>query len=213
MEPQVSITPTPEPGPTPTMTSLPARRRERPLVDLGREHARVPWMEWFRRASEGMDVFVEQGVMPELPRAFRVTLRDGRPYAVFSVKTHIAHGKCGVSGDWREAAIGQADVCDVITGYTLVGTAHDGRPVVLTVPPQEIASVECVLVQAHPGQREEKDKDDVPFGFAAFVKEPRTPELTEEEEWTLFSSVASENHPKGVAASARGVSKQEPENS
>jgi hypothetical protein len=150
--------------------------------------------------------------MPELPRAFRVTLRDGRPYAVFSVKTHIAHGKCGMSGDWREAADGQTDVCDVITGYTLVGTAHDGKPVVLTVPPNEIASVECVLVQGRPGQREEKDKDDVPFGFAAFTKEPRTPELTEEDEPTLFSNIVNEDDNNG-AATPRDERNQEQENS
>jgi hypothetical protein len=210
MEPQVSITSAPAPGPTPTTTSLPARRRERPLMDLGREHARVPWMEWFKRASDGMDLFMEQGVMPALPRAFRVTLRDGRPYAVFSVKTHIAERKCGASGDWREAVDGQRDVSDVITGYSLVGTAHDGKPVVLTVPPEEIASVECVLVQGHPGQREkETDADEIPFGFAAFTKEPRTPEMTEEEEPTLFSN--STNDTNGASA-PRDERKQEQEN-
>jgi len=185
-------------GPTPTTTSLPEQARRRRLVDLGREEAGVPCAAWFSRASPGMRLLVEQGVMPRLPRAFRVTLRDGRPYAVFSVKTHIARGKCGDSGHWREPRErdGAADMCDVITGYSLVGTAHDGRPVVLTVPPDEIASVECVLVQGHPGQVApdtdgdgKPDEDDVPFGFAAFTKREDTPELTEEEEPTLFSSV------------------------
>jgi hypothetical protein len=93
-----------------------------------------------------------------------------------------------------------------------VGRAHDGRPVVLTVPPQEIASVECVLVQGHPGQREEeKNEEEIPFGFAAFVKEPRTPELTEEEEWTLFSSVGNED--SNGAAGPRRKRNQEQENS
>ncbi len=189
-----SITPSPKPGPVPTSTSVPARQRERRLVDLGREEARVPWAEWFNRASAGMDVFVEQGIMPAMARAFRVTLRDGRPYAVFSVKTHIARGKCAAGGHWSEpnAATTPGDVCDVITGYSLVGTAHDGRPVVLTVPPDEIASVECVLVQGHPGQAtpdEAASDEEVPFGFAAFAKREERPQLQEEEELTLFSSV------------------------
>ncbi len=191
-----NITPAPAPGPIQTTTTVggsPLDPNQRRLVDLGREDARVPWAQWFNRASAGMDLFMEQGIMPRLPRAFRVTLRDGRPYAVFSVKTHIARGKCPMSGRWSEPTecTKEADICDVITGYSLVGTAHDGRPVVLTVPPDEIASVECVLVQGHPGQvtPEEGEADEVPFGFAAFAKRGELPQLDEVEEPTLFSSV------------------------
>ena len=191
-----NITPSPAPGPMPTTTTVigsPLDPNQRRLVDLGREEARVPWAQWFNRASQGMDLFVEQGIMPALPRAFRVTLRDGRPYAVFSVKTHIARGKCPAHGRWSEPSkeTNAADICDVITGYSLVGTAHDGRPVVLTVPPDEIASVECVLIQGHPGQitKEEGDEDEIPFGFAAFARRDDRPQLDEVEESTLFSSV------------------------
>lgn len=195
-ETSTNITPSPAPGPMATTTTIvgsPLDPDQRRLVDLGREEARVPWAQWFNRASAGMDLFMEQGIMPKLPRAFRVTLRDGRPYAVFSVKTHIARGKCSASGRWAEPTecTNAADICDVITGYSLVGTAHDGRPVVLTVPPDEIASVECVLVQGHPGQAtpEEGASDEVPFGFAAFAKRGERPQLDEVEEETPFTSV------------------------
>lgn len=195
--PNVNITPSPAPGPTPTTVSTPERAPRR-QVDLGREEARVPWAEWFHRASQGMDVFTREGSMPAHPRAFRVTLRDGRPYAVFSVKAHIARGKCHVDGAqrWCEATDTMlqdgsgAEVCDVITGYSLVGTAYDGRPVVLTVPPDEIASVECVLVQGvAPDGEEAEPAEDIPFGFAAFSGRTSEPELTEVEEPTRFSSV------------------------
>ena len=159
----------------------------------------VPWAEWFNRASNGMDMFVKQGVMPPMARTFRVTLADGRPFAVFSVKTHIAKGKCSTDGGehWREpcATNSGAEMCDVITGYSLVGTAHDGRPCVLTVPPIEIASVECVLVEngeipdSADGVDESGEAESLPFGFAAFVKRGGQPELTEEDELTPFSSV------------------------
>lgn len=190
------ITPSsPAPGPMPPslITTTPSPRARR-VVDLGREDAMVPWAEWFHRASHGMDLFVEQGVMPRMARTFRVTLADGRPFAVFSVKTHIAKGKCSTGGAWHEPSDGgstPSDACDVITGYSLVGTASDGRPCVLTVPPVEIASVECVLVEGGSGETagEGEDAETVPFGFAAFAHRKDTPEYLEEEEPTPFSSV------------------------
>jgi hypothetical protein len=174
------------------------------LVDLGREEERVPWSEWFVRSAQAMEQVVQAGSLPDLPRVFRVTLRDGRPFAVLSVKTHIARGKCQdmlrgwcelpkpAAGDGGGGA--NSELCDVITGYTLVGTDHNGRPVVLAVPPTEIASVECLLVpqaqlQQKAGQRSADDPDDEPFGFAAFQhrKEQQSPEVEEVDEPTLFS--------------------------
>ena len=195
-ESRTNITGSPAPGPLPTTTSLPASVRPRRVVDLGREDALVPWAEWFHRASAMMDHVVSEGMIPAMPRTFRVTLTDGRPFAVFSVKTHIAHGKCSDSGRWCEpGANATTETCDVITGYSLVGTAHDGRPCVLTVPPAEIASVECVLVpegavpQAGGDEKGEKKDAEIPFGFAAFSKRNDQPELVEEDEPTPFLSV------------------------
>lgn len=178
---------TPSPG-APNHTSR--------TVDLGREDEYVPWAEWFGRSAALLDHLVQQGQAPQGPRVFRVTLQDGRPFAVMSVQKHIARGKCElVPNRWSESGVGPGGkfepICDVITGYTLVGTGPDGRPTVLSVPPTEIASVECVVLVEMLGSTElgEGDSEDVelPFGFAAFKHRLAKPQVEEVEEPTLFS--------------------------
>ena len=169
-------------------------------VDLGREDEHVPWAEWFNRSSAMLEHLVKQGQAPQGPRVFRVTLADGRPFAVMSVQKHVARGKCELAPNrWTESAsIGPGGayepICDVITGYTLIGTAPDGRPTVLSVPPTEIASVECVVlvdVAAAAAQAQQHEKDgDKPFGFAAYKQRLDAPEVEEVEEQTLFSQQA-----------------------
>ena len=117
-----------------------------------------------------------------------MTLRDGRPFAVFSVQTHVARGKCHI----RENRWGEKDaICDVITGYTLVGRAPDGLPTVVSVPPDEISSVECVIIgpadmpdPSLTGNVDQGDEDNgedrpVPFGFARWVQDRETPNVEE----------------------------------
>ena len=65
-------------------------------VDLGREDELVPWAEWFVRSAAMLEHLVKQGQAPQGPRVFRVTLADGRPFAVMSVQKHVARGKCEV---------------------------------------------------------------------------------------------------------------------
>ncbi len=163
-------------------------------VDLGREDEYVSWAEWFNRSAALLDHMVKAGQAPAGPRVFRVTLQDGRPFAVMNVQKHIARGKCElVPNRWSETPGGTEAICDVITGYTFVGTGSDGRPTVLSVPPIEIASVECVVMvdlAGAPGEDGEEGAE-VPFGFAAFKKRLETPEVEEVEERTLFSQQAA----------------------
>lgn len=146
-------------------------------VDLGREDELVPWAEWFGRTAHVMEHVLD----PENKgkRVFRVTLRDGRAFAVFTVQTHISRGKCSI----RENRWGEKDaICDVITGYTLVGTSSDGRPVVLAVPPTEIASVECVIIGTQETGQETQEEEKEPFGFARWVSQREEPTLEELED-------------------------------
>ncbi|MCA9292844.1 MAG: hypothetical protein KDA20_03425 [Phycisphaerales bacterium] len=170
------------------------------VVDLGREEEYIPWAEWFARTSASMEQLVKAGQAPDGPRVFRVTLQDGRPFAVMSVQTHIARGKCElVPNRWSEGGVGPGGrmeaICDVITGYTLVGAGPDGRPAVVSVPPREIASVECVVMVPMPGMEGMDEGDGTmpePFGFAAFKQRLEKPEVKEVEEPTLFSQKAAE---------------------
>lgn len=137
-------------------------------VDLGREDELVPWSAWFQRASAALAQFHPLGETQK--PIFRVTLIDGRVFAITHVQTHVSRGKCFVGTNrWGE----QDAVCDVITGYTLAGRAGDGRPTALVIPPAMIASVECVAIDAMPdpaavANGKKDDGSDQPFGFAAY---------------------------------------------
>lgn len=134
------------------MPSAPAKR----AVDLGREEQLVTWDEWFARSMSIMKQAVPE---PDHARlAYRVTLEDTRSFGVKQVVTHVARGKCTIGPSrWNE----REAVCDVITGYLLLGAStDDDLPAALCVPPAEIASVECVLMPA--GESEDQQ---TPFGF------------------------------------------------
>jgi len=143
-------------------------------VDLGREEELVTWQEWFNRSARLMGQLVDGAQREHL--IFRVTLHDGRAFAVRQALTHVARGRCLMDPSrWKRTGNGSGDVaCDVITGYMLVGTGADERPTVVSVPPAEIASVECVLVEP----KEEPE----PFGFARSVDMKDRPALEEVEE-------------------------------
>jgi hypothetical protein len=110
--------------------------------------------------------------------AFRVTLIDGRVFAVARMMTHVAKGRCEmVPNRWAtvEGELPESEpVCSVITGYMLVGAGQDKLPTTLAVPPTSIESVECVLV----GPMEEPE----PFGFARALQREGRPALEEVEE-------------------------------
>jgi hypothetical protein len=149
-------------------------------VDLGREDELVTWQEWFNRSARLMGQLVDDAQRGHL--VFRVTLADGRAFAVRQALTHVARGRCQVdlsrwartSDDGSKEGAGMGAACDVITGYMLVGTGSDERPTVVSVPPTEIASVECVLV--------EPKEEPQPFGFARYVDMKDRPALEEVEE-------------------------------
>lgn len=128
-------------------------------VDLGREEELVTWDEWFKRAMEIMSQAIPKEHPQLLERlAFRVSLADGRVFAVRQVLAHVARGKCTIGPSrWNE----REAICDVITGYVLVGAGEDEFPSAMCVPPTMIASVECVLV---PSDADEAAKP-TPFGF------------------------------------------------
>ncbi|GEM_PF-1860924 len=114
-------------------------------------------------------------------KVFRVTLTDGRPFAVTAVHTHMNRGRCFVGKDrWGE----ENKVCDVITGYTMIGAGPDNRPTALSVPPTQIASVECVLIppRQHANALEKPKENDTQaeaFGFARFAQMRDRPQLQE----------------------------------
>lgn len=129
-------------------------------VDLGREEEFITWQDWFGRAMGLM-----RQVLPEEAHgnlAFRVTLTDGRQFAVRQVLTHVVRGKCTLQPSrWNE----QEAVCDVITGYQFLGVGEDQFLTSLTVPPTGIESVECVLVRPGGDEDSESDTSKAPFGF------------------------------------------------
>lgn len=146
-------------------------------IDLGREDSLVPWSAWFHRSSKALHQF--HGVSEGQKAVFRVTLIDARVFAVTHVQTHVSRGRCFVG----ENRFGEKDaVCDVITGYTLVGSAADGRPTALVVPPEMLASVECVAVSQPDAQDDSKEDQTRPFGFAAYQAWDGTLKLEEIEE-------------------------------
>jgi hypothetical protein len=147
-------------------------------VDLGREDHLVTWQEWFARAAEVMTKAVEPEHQDHL--LFRVRLKSGAEYMVQNVMTHVAKGACYPdSARWSSQAIeddesGSKAVCNVITGYMMMGQGRDNRPMTVSVTPCQIASVECVLVEPR--------KEPEPFGFAAALHTKGRPRLEEVEE-------------------------------
>jgi len=191
-----------ETQPTPAATADAQRQR----IDLNREDQLVPWAEWFMRADVAMNQFLVsdagRAMMPggtvnttpeghidfaSLPfrKIFRVTLNDKRVFAALGVQHHIAKGKCHAGTDrWGNTNA----TCDVITGYTLIGSANDGMPSAITITPCMIASVECVLLPK-PGAlkqlqaaKGDPENDKEPFGFARYASLKDNPQIQELEE-------------------------------
>jgi hypothetical protein len=179
-------------------------------IDLGREDELVPWSEWFRRAAASMEQLLgaaESEGQNNGPRwVFRVTLVDGRTFAVHTVSTHLSRGRCFLGDNrWdmgptkRELAesagkvasvmLAGSPICDVITGYTLMGNGEDGLPTVLNIPPHMIASVEGVVLPqfTDPDSAEPGEARSEPFGFArwAAMQAESDPELNEVEDLGL----------------------------
>lgn len=135
----------------PKPKSPPAKR----AVDLHREEELVTWNEWFARSMDVMRRAVPESHHNRL--AFRVTLVDGRPFAVKQVLAHVARGRCTIGPSrWNETEA----ICDVITGYVFLGAGEDELPAAMCVSPATIASVECVLFP-----EEEDETPRTPFGF------------------------------------------------
>jgi hypothetical protein len=183
-------------------------------IDLGREDELVPWSEWFRRTSETVEHILNEALEGEGPEPdstsesprwiFRVTLVDGRTFAVTRVSTHISRGRCFVGENRWDMSASQQEIrksagkvasvinasrpiCDVITGYTLMGTGEDGFPTVLNIPPAMIASVEGVVLPRRVSQSDASDngKDSPePFGFARWAaqQDKDRPEIFEVED-------------------------------
>lgn len=181
-------------------------------IDLGREDELVPWSEWFRRAADSMQQLLsawsdqESAEAEAAPRwVFRVALIDGRTFAITKVSTHISRGRCFLGENRWDIGPTQAQlrqnagkiasviqssrpICDVITGYTLMGSGEDGLPTVLNVPPHMIASVEGVVLPQVPAPDTPDEKiSKEPFGFARWAsrQSEHEPELHEVEEPAL----------------------------
>lgn len=184
-------------------------------IDLGREDELVPWSEWFRRAATTMEEMLGQTSdsegdkpLPDAPRwVFRVTLVDGRSFAITSVSTHISRGRCFLGENRWEVGPNKHEltesagkvasvinagrpICDVITGYTLLGSGEDGFPTVLNCPPSMISSVEAVMLprralNGENGANGESGADKrEPFGFARWAaqQDKNRPDLYEIED-------------------------------
>ena len=148
-------------------------------VDLGREDQLVTWGEWFARTGHAMREAVESSMHEHL--RYRVTLVDGRVFAVMQALPHVSRGKCSIEKTrWSE----RDAICNVVTGYLLVGIDMGNNMTAVGIEPDMIASVECVLVRPH-----EEDDDSEPFGFARFTKFSSEPNLREVDENSLFASV------------------------
>lgn len=124
-------------------------------VDLGREEELVTWDEWFGRSIALMKEAIPEKLHDRL--AFRVGLADGRVFGVKQVLAHVARGTCTIGPSrWND----REAICDVITGYMLLGAGDDEVPSTLCISPTLIVSVECVLVP-----EQEDDTPATPFGF------------------------------------------------
>lgn len=132
-------------------------------VDLGREDELITWQEWFGRTMTHMRSATPEEMHGRL--AFRVTLVDGRQFAVRQVTTHVVKGRCSMEKTrWSD----QFATCNVITGYMLSGADDDALAVTIALPPAEISSVECVFVPTDEEEAEDAAHERngrVPFGF------------------------------------------------
>lgn len=165
-------------------------------VDLGREEDLVTWNEWMMRCAKVMQHAAASSEQIDGNPVFRVTLADKRQFMVSHVFTQVARGKCSIGPErWADPAelsetsgrpVGPngEPICDVITGYVFVGTAGDGRPTTLGVPPEMIASVECVLML---------DPKQSAFGFARWTQEQNAAPVIEEvdDTPTLFDEIGA----------------------
>lgn len=124
------------------------------VVEVGREEELVTWNEWFARTQHAMKEIVPADKHERLQ--FRVTLVDGRQFLVRQLMSHVSRGLCTIGPSRWNA---NEAVCDVITGYLMVGVGDDHELSAISVPPTEIMTVECVLT---PGEDER-----APFGFYA----------------------------------------------
>ncbi len=123
------------------------------IVEVGREEELVTWNEWFARTQHAMKEILPAEKHERLQ--FRVTLVDGRQFLVRQLMTHMSRGLCTIGPSrWNE----REAVCDVITGYLMVGVGEDEELSAISVPPTEILTVECVLVP---------EEEKAPFGFYA----------------------------------------------
>lgn len=165
-------------------------RRHR-AVDLGREDQLVPWSEWFNRTGASMSKVIK----PEMRKhmRFRVTLTDGRVYTVRRAMSHVARGRCSLEPTRWDP---EGSVCDVITGYQLMGNDPAGNISMLAVTPDMIRCVECVIMRP-------KDEEKEPFGFANWAKiRDEDPGLTEVEETETDTEYAppADAPPEGTGA-------------
>jgi len=138
-------------------------------VDLGREEHLVTWGEWFERTHAAMSSVVPEELHDNL--LFRATLADSRQFLVREIRQHVSHGACTIEKTrWHE----RDAICDVITGYLLIGNDEHGVPSTVAVMPDEIISVECVLamVGSPEGESEEEkaEEEKKVFGFAQFAQ-------------------------------------------
>jgi len=133
-------------------------------VDLNRENELITWQEWMARSMAQMKEIVPAGQHENL--AFRITLLDGRAFAVKRFSTYVVKGRCSLEATrWSD----HFKTCNVVTGYMFYGLGEDMLPSSLCVPPDMIASIECVLVPiASEGENPDEDQNPtrkVPFGF------------------------------------------------
>lgn len=95
-------------------------------------------------------------VVPEEQRdrlQFMVTLNDGRSFLIRQVLTHVVRGRCSLEPTrWED----HGAICDVITGYMLLGENEEGDFTAVSVPPTGIATIECIL---------KRSEEKTPFGF------------------------------------------------
>ena len=129
-------------------------------VDLGREDELVTWQDWFARTMDQMSERVGEECCERL--AHRVTLADGRQFAVRQITTHVVKGRCSMEKTrWSD----HFATCNVITGYMFYGVDDDSLMTTIAVPPAEIVSIECVLVPTEEEENELENGSASPFGF------------------------------------------------
>lgn len=168
-------------------------------VDLGREDHLVTWGEWFERSHAAMASVVPEELRDNL--LFRATLVDGRQFLVREIRQHVSHGACTIEKTrWHE----RDAICNVITGYLLVGNDQHGVPSTVAVMPDEILTVECVLAMIGPpdGEAKQEEEEKKLFGFAQFAQalKKRRAGVEEVEEKTGRINPEEDDAGEGVSA-------------